>query len=109
MDYGDHAPYGGNGGYSGGWGGHHVLDAREIFLRFFKYVFQGLVLATVAYFYRKLDAEEIMILALTAAAVFALLDFFIPSMGASARTGAGLGIGMNLVGFPGGAAAAALA
>lgn len=80
---------------------YHTLDGREIFLRFFKYIFEGLVIATVAYFSRKLDAEEIMILALTAASVFAMLDFFIPAMGASVRTGAGWGIGMNLVGFPG--------
>lgn len=78
-----------------------VLDGREIFLRFFKYIFEGLVIAIVAYFSRKLDAEEIMILALTAASVFAMLDFFLPAMGTSVRNGAGLGIGFNLVGFPG--------
>ena len=31
---------------------------------------------------------------------FQALMRFIPSMGASARTGAGFGIGANLVGFP---------
>ena len=81
---------------------YHTLDGREIFLRFFKYIFEGLVIATVAYFSRKLDAEEIMILALTAASVFAMLDFFLPAMGESVRSGAGWGMGMNLVGFPGG-------
>lgn len=37
-----------------------------------------------------------------AAATFSVLDIFIPSVGASARNGAGLGIGFNLVRFPGG-------
>jgi hypothetical protein len=42
------------------------------------------------------------LLALTAAATFAILDTYIPSMGVSSRTGAGFGIGANLVRFPGG-------
>ena len=44
--------------------------------------------------------EEIAIIALMAAATFSILDTFVPSMGQSARTGAGFGIGANLVGFP---------
>mgnify|MGYP007000298490 CR=1 len=38
--------------------------------------------------------------ALTAAATFCVMDTDIPSMAASARSGAGFGIGANLVGFP---------
>ena len=37
-------------------------------------------------------------IALTAAATFAILDVFIPSMGESARGGAGFGLGANLIG-----------
>jgi hypothetical protein len=37
-----------------------------------------------------------------AASVFAILDVVSPSIGATARQGAGFGIGANLVGFPGG-------
>jgi hypothetical protein len=33
---------------------------------------------------------------------FSILDVYIPSMGVSARTGAGFGLGANLVRFPGG-------
>jgi ABC-type Co2+ transport system permease subunit len=51
---------------------------------------------------RSLNLEEIALIALTAAATFAILDTYIPSMGVSSRTGAGFGIGANLVGFPGG-------
>jgi hypothetical protein len=49
-----------------------------------------------------LNLEEIALIALTAAATFAILDTYIPSMGVTARSGAGFGIGANLVGFPGG-------
>ena len=38
--------------------------------------------------------------ALVAAAVFALLDVLAPSIGVTARQGAGFGLGANLVGFP---------
>ena len=49
-----------------------------------------------------IDIEEIFLLALTAAATFRFLDTYIPSMGVTARSGAGFGIGANLVKFPGG-------
>jgi hypothetical protein len=39
---------------------------------------------------------------LTAAATFSILDTYVPAMGVSARSGAGLGIGLNMVKFPGG-------
>jgi len=70
----------------------------------FKYAFEGTVVATAAYFIpnRNLVPEEILIIALIAAATFAVLDLFAPSIGSSVRTGAGFGIGANLVGFPGG-------
>lgn len=51
---------------------------------------------------RSLNLEEIALISLTAASSFAILDTYIPSMGVTARSGAGFGIGANLVGFPGG-------
>ena len=47
-----------------------------------------------------MNFEEIAFIALTAAATFSILDTYIPTIGVSARTGAGFGIGANLVGFP---------
>ena len=49
---------------------------------------------------KQLNVEEIVIIALMAAATFSVLDVFVPSMSTSARGGAGFGIGANLVGFP---------
>jgi hypothetical protein len=51
---------------------------------------------------RSLNVEEIVLIALTAAATVSILDTYVPSMGVGARSGAGFGIGANLVGFPGG-------
>jgi len=44
--------------------------------------------------------DEVCLIALTAAATFSILDTYVPSMAQPARSGAGFGIGANLVGFP---------
>ena len=44
------------------------------------------------------DVEEVVVIALTAAATFSIRDIFIPAMGTSARGGAGFGLGTGLVG-----------
>ena len=44
--------------------------------------------------------DEVMLIALTAAATFSILDTYVPSKAVSARSGAGFGMGANLVGFP---------
>lgn len=77
------------------------MDLANFIQRAIKYLIEGLVVAIVAIMIPKksLNVEEVVVLALVATATFSLLDVFIPSMGASARQGAGLGIGAKLVGF----------
>jgi len=72
----------------------------ELVKRAIKYLIEGLVVALAAFAIpqKKINLEEIIVIALTAAATFAILDVFIPAMGSSARGGAGFGIGANLVG-----------
>ena len=79
-----------------------IFDFGELIKRAIKYLVEGLVVAIVAVLVPKkaLNVEEIVIIALTAAATFSILDVFIPSMGSSVRQGAGLGLGFNLVKFP---------
>jgi ABC-type Co2+ transport system permease subunit len=81
-----------------------MFNMNELIKRVIKYLVEGLMVAIAAYAIPKksMNMEEIACLALTAAATFAILDTYIPSMGVSARTGAGFGLGANLVGFPGG-------
>jgi ABC-type Co2+ transport system permease subunit len=81
-----------------------LINVAELVKRIIKYLVEGLMVAIAAYAIpkRSLNIEEIILIALTAAATFSILDTYIPSMGASARTGTGLGIGFNLAGFPGG-------
>jgi|TARA_B110000093_G_scaffold48340_1_gene51689 ABC-type Co2+ transport system permease subunit len=77
-----------------------MLNLTELVKRAIKYLIEGLVVALAAFAIpqKQLKVEEIVIIALTAAATFSILDVFIPAMGSSARGGAGFGIGANLVG-----------
>jgi len=81
-----------------------MFDLEELVKRIIKYLVEGLMVAIAAYAIpkRSLNLEEIALIALTAAATFSILDTYVPSMGVSARSGAGFGIGANLVKFPGG-------
>lgn len=78
------------------------VDIGELLKRAVKYLVEGLMVAIAAFAIpkRSLQLDEIALIALTAAATFSILDTYIPSMGVNARTGAGFGIGANLVGFP---------
>jgi ABC-type Co2+ transport system permease subunit len=81
-----------------------MFDFSELVKRALKYLIEGFMVAIAAYAIPKqsLKMEEVIVIALTAAATFAVLDVFVPTMASSARGGAGFGIGANLVGFPGG-------
>ena len=80
------------------------INIVELIKRLFKYIFIGFIVAIVSFVIpkRSLDIAEIILISLSAGATFAILDTYIPSMGVTARSGAGFGIGANLVGFPGG-------
>jgi hypothetical protein len=80
------------------------VNVKELIKRVIKYLVEGLMVSIAAYAIPKqsLRLDEIVLIALVAAATFSVLDTYIPTMGVNARTGAGFGIGANLVGFPGG-------
>tara|TARA_Y100000996_G_scaffold209630_1_gene164577 strand:- start:121 stop:375 length:255 start_codon:yes stop_codon:yes gene_type:complete len=79
-----------------------ALNLTELLMRAVKYIVEGLMVAIAAFAIpkRTLNIDEVALIALTAAATFSILDTYLPSMGVQARSGAGLGIGANLVGFP---------
>ena len=81
-----------------------LINVGELVKRIIKYLVEGLMVAIAAYAIpkRSLNIEEIILIALTAAATFSILDTYVPSMGVTARSGAGFGIGANLVRFHGG-------
>ena len=83
-----------------------ILDLGELVKRAIKYLVEGLMVAIAAYAIpnarRALNLDEVALIALTAAATFSILDTYVPSLAVGARSGAGFGIGANLVKFPGG-------
>ena len=80
----------------------NLFDLGELIRRVVKYLVEGIMVAIAAYAIPKkaLKLDEVALIALTAAATFSILDTYVPSMAVSARSGAGFGIGANLVGFP---------
>lgn len=78
------------------------VDLQEVVKRAVKYLIEGATVALAAYLIPKgkMNLEEIVMIAVTAAATFALLDMFAPTISYATRQGAGFGIGANLVGFP---------
>ena len=79
-----------------------MIDLGELVRRAVKYLVEGVRVALAAYAIPKkaLNLDEVALIALTAAATFSILDTYVPAMAVSARSGAGFGIGANLVGFP---------
>lgn len=77
------------------------LDYKELLKRLIKYILEGLAVAVVAYYFTrgKLDGKEILILGITAAAVFAILDVFSPAVSFGVRFGTGFGIGQTIFGL----------
>ena len=67
------------------------FDFSELIKRAIKYIVEGIMVAIAAFAIPKkqLNVEEIVIIALMAAATFSVLDVFVPSMSTSARGGAG--------------------
>lgn len=77
-------------------------DMGDLITRLLKYLLEGLAVAIAAFVIpgKTMKYGEVAMIALTATATFAILDIYAPSVGSSARTGAGFGIGAGMVGFP---------
>lgn len=78
------------------------FSVSELVTRAIKYLVEGVAVALAMKLIagKKLDVEEILSVSVIAAVTFALLDLLAPSIGLTARQGAGFGLGANLVGFP---------
>ena len=77
-----------------------AIDWAEVVRRALKYLFEGLAVGLACYLIpkKKMNMEEILMVAITAAAVFAVLDLYTPGIGAMARGGAGFALGSGVVG-----------
>jgi hypothetical protein len=77
------------------------IDFSEILGRALKYFMEGIAVGLACYFTpkAKLSADEIIIIAITAAVVFAILDMYTPQVSNAARLGTGFGIGSQFTGL----------
>ena len=78
------------------------FNMQDVFTRVVKYLIEGLVVGIVASLLpdKPMSTDKIVLLGMTAAAMFAILDLVAPSISTPVRQGAGLGLGFNLLGFP---------
>ena len=74
------------------------IDFAEILERALKYIMEGLAVGLACYF-TKLKMDEIIIIAVTAAVTFAILDMYTPHISKAARMGTGFGIGSQFAGL----------
>jgi ABC-type Co2+ transport system permease subunit len=81
---------------------NNLFDMNELIKRVIKYLIEGLMVAIAAFAIpkRSLNIEEIISLALTSAATFAILDTYLPSVSVSTKQGLGLGLGLRLSQIP---------
>ena len=72
---------------------------KTIISKVVKYLVEGLAVALAAYYIpkRKLELAEIAAIGVSAAAIFAIIDVFGPSLSDPVKTGMGLGIGVLAV------------
>ena len=61
-----------------------MIDLGELLRRIVKYLVEGIMVAIAAYAIPKsLNLDEVLLIALTAAATFSILDTYVPSMAVS--------------------------
>jgi hypothetical protein len=77
-----------------------MIDFQEVLRRAFKYIIEGLAVGLACWLTApKLSIDEIVIIAVTAAATFAILDMYTPQVSTAARLGTGFGIGSKFAGI----------
>ena len=78
----------------------YSFDWNEALKRLLRYLLEGVAVALAATLVakKKINGQEVLLIALTASAVLSVLDVLAPAIAASARTGAGYGVGLGVVG-----------
>lgn len=79
----------------------HQITLTDIIIQMIKYALEGIGVAiAMMLLAKKAEMMEVAGVAIIAAVMFAALDFLAPSVGLTARQGAGFGLGARLVNFP---------
>lgn len=77
-----------------------IFDFSEFMKKVIKYLILGMCVSVVSALLPKksMAIEEIIVIGITAASVFAILDTFAPQIGVAARQGVGMSVGVGLTG-----------
>jgi uncharacterized ferredoxin-like protein len=75
------------------------IDFAQILERILKYLLEGIAVGLACYFTAKLNIDQIIIIGITAAVTFAILDMYTPQVSSAVRMGAGIGIGSQFTGI----------
>lgn len=75
------------------------IDFAQILERILKYLLEGIAVGLACYFTAKLNIDQIVIIGITAAVTFAILDMYTPQVSSAVRMGAGIGIGSQFTGI----------
>lgn len=79
-------------------------DYTELIKRVVKYLIEALAIGAVAYIilrkYRQMEIKDAVMIGITAALCYAILDTFSPSVSLGARFGTGFGFGQAIIGAP---------
>ena len=76
-----------------------IIDYSEVFGRILKYLVEGIAVGLVCYFVAQLNTDQIIIIAVSAAAIFAILDMYSPVISNGVRIGAGVSVASHFIGF----------
>ena len=79
------------------------FDFEEALKRLVRYLLEGFSvgIAVQIISQKKVNLQEVILVAVTASAVLCLLDSFSPTVSRGARSGMGLGLGLGTVGYKG--------
>jgi len=78
----------------------NLFDMSELIKRIIKYLVMGFMISLCLFFIPKksISYDEIALVSLSSAAIFSIMDTYLPSFSNSVKTGAGIGVGLQLVG-----------
>lgn len=75
------------------------IDYANVLERILKYLIEGISVGLVCYFVSKLNFDQIIIISVSAASIFAILDMYSPVISNGARIGTGLTVATHFIGF----------
>jgi len=75
------------------------IDYAIVFERILKYLIEGISVGLICYLVAKLNFDQIIIIGVSSAAIFAILDMYSPVISNGVRVGTGITVASHFIGF----------